>query len=128
MKLGKRKVDYVAASCLFICNTFAKERQLFFINRVWSLFDFSKSPSKIEHMSDYWIRASEISNYVYCRRSWWLKRQRGAASRNVRELKRGTDYHQQHGRTVWQAVWLRRLAFVALFVLLAFITFQLMMR
>ena len=79
-------------------------------------------------MSDYWIRASEISNYLYCRRSWWLQRQRGAASRNVRELQKGRRYHQRHGRTVWQAVWLRRLAYVVLFVLLAFVTFQLITR
>lgn len=79
-------------------------------------------------MSDLWIRASEISNYVYCRRAWWLKRQKGAASRNIRELQKGTRYHQRHGRAVWQAVWLRRLAYIVLFSLVAFVTFQLLLR
>ena len=83
--------------------------------------------SKIEHMSDYWIRASEISNYVYCRRSWWLKRKHGAASQNVRELKGGTKHHQSHGKVVWQAMWTKRLAYVLLFVFVAFMTFEFLM-
>ena len=29
---------------------------------------------KLEHMSDQLIRASEIAEYVYCHRAWWLRR------------------------------------------------------
>ncbi|HEX6385259.1 MAG TPA: hypothetical protein VF177_11360 [Anaerolineae bacterium] len=76
-------------------------------------------------MSYKWIRASEISDYVYCRRSWWLKRVRGYTAENVRELAAGTRYHQQHGRMVQQSTWLRYLAYIVLFIIVAFITFQL---
>lgn len=75
-------------------------------------------------MSDQWIRASEISMYVYCRRAWWLKRKQGVASHNVRELASGTQHHRQHGRVVWQSLWARRLAFVVLFIVMAFFAYQ----
>jgi hypothetical protein len=78
-------------------------------------------------MSEKWIRASEISNYVYCSRSWWLQRMRGYASQNVRQLETGTQYHQQHGRLLEKSVWARRLAYALLFFVVAFITFQILM-
>ena len=77
-------------------------------------------------MSDLWIQASEISSYVYCRRSWWLKRKKGVTSQNVRELRAGTQHHQQHGKLVWQTIWTRRLAYGLLFVFVAFLTFQIL--
>ena len=75
-------------------------------------------------MSYKWIRASEISDYIYCRRSWWLKRVRGYTSQNVRELAAGTEFHQQHGRVVQQSIWARYLAYILLFIIIAVITFQ----
>lgn len=80
---------------------------------------------KLEHMSDQWIRASEIGDYLYCRRSWWLKRSRGIASQNVRELARGDQHHQQHGQLVQQSVWLRRAAYLLIFVVVALVTYSL---
>lgn len=59
-----------------------------------------------------WIRASEIGEYLYCRRSWWLQRVQGLASQNVRELAEGTEYHQAHGRSVQKAMWAQRIAYV----------------
>ena len=85
------------------------------------------SVSKIEHMSDQWIQASEISSYVYCRRSWWLKRKHGAISQNVRELQGGTKHHKAHSKVVLQAIWVRRFAYLFLFIFVAFMTFQLLM-
>ena len=82
---------------------------------------------KLEHMSDNWIRASEISNFVYCQRAWWLQRVQGKASMNVRELQSGTQFHRQHGRLVTQAVWARRFAYTLLFLVVAFITYRIMM-
>lgn len=76
-------------------------------------------------MSDQWIRASEIGDYLYCRRSWWLKRSRGIASQNVRELARGAQHHQQHGQLVQQSVWLRRAAYLLIFVVVALVTYSL---
>lgn len=79
---------------------------------------------KLEHMSDNWIRASEISNFVYCQRAWWLQRVRGQSPANVRELQRGTHFHQQHGRIVTQAVWARRFAYTLFFLVVTFIAYR----
>ena len=100
--------------------------------RIFMLFlgDFLIYPikiCKIEHMSDQWIRASEISDYVYCSRSWWLKRVQGHRSQNVREMQQGTRYHQKHGRFLQQSIWAKRLAYALLFCMVAFITFQILM-
>jgi CRISPR/Cas system-associated exonuclease Cas4 (RecB family) len=78
-------------------------------------------------MSDNWVKASEISSYVYCRRSWWLKRKQGATSQNVRELQVGNRHHQEHGRLVWQSLWARRVAYALLFLVVAFMTFQILL-
>jgi CRISPR/Cas system-associated exonuclease Cas4 (RecB family) len=46
------------------------------------------------------IRASEVGEYVYCARAWWLRRVVGLepAGRERREL--GTVLHRRHGRAV----------------------------
>lgn len=77
-------------------------------------------------MSYPWVRASEIGEYVYCRRAWWLRRYAAAESQNVRELSAGTQRHQQHNRLVAQSVWARRLAYVAIFCAVAVIVFTLL--
>lgn len=67
-------------------------------------------------MSDFdLIRASEISEYVYCHRAWWLKRVEGIASRNIRELEYGTTYHETHGRQIRSA---GQLHYTALFLII----------
>jgi hypothetical protein len=76
-------------------------------------------------MSYSWIRASEIAEYVYCRRAWWLRRVRSVASTNTAQLRAGTRYHERHGRLVRRSVWLRRLAYVALFFAVAVLVFHL---
>ncbi|MEM7114920.1 MAG: hypothetical protein AAF614_20960 [Chloroflexota bacterium] len=75
-------------------------------------------------MSYQWIKASEIGDYVYCRRAWWLKRVQGNKPENVRELKAGTRHHQQHGRLVQRAIWTRRAAYVVLFCVVTVVFFQ----
>lgn len=62
------------------------------------------------------IRASEIAQYAYCARAWWLGRVKGYRSANVAAMQRGTARHRRHGRTVEGYHRLRRLA-VALLVL-----------
>lgn len=47
------------------------------------------------------IRASEIGEYIYCRRAWWLRHVQGQTSANGRELAAGTAAHATHGRLVW---------------------------
>jgi CRISPR/Cas system-associated exonuclease Cas4 (RecB family) len=46
------------------------------------------------------IRASEVGEYVYCARAWWLRRVAGLepAGRERREL--GVALHRRHGRAV----------------------------
>ncbi len=68
------------------------------------------------------IRASEIGEYVYCHRAWWLHQVQGHASANVHELTEGTARHARHGRQVSLAATLRVLAVVLLLAaLLAFL-------
>lgn len=81
---------------------------------------------KSEHMSERWIRASEIGDYLYCRRSWWLKRNQGVASQNVRALRQGTQHHKAHGQLVQQSIWMRRAAYVLIFLVVALATYQFM--
>lgn len=82
---------------------------------------------KIERMSYSWIRASEIGDYVYCRRAWWLRRVRGAASANATQMQAGTRHHEQHGRLVHRAIWAQRVAYVALFCAIAALVYRLLM-
>ena len=62
------------------------------------------------------IRASEIGEYVYCARAWWLRRVVGLepAGRERREY--GTALHRRHGRAVASS---RALLVVALVLVLA---------
>ncbi len=58
------------------------------------------------------IRASEIGEYVFCHRAWWLRHVQGFESANVRELTEGAAAHVSHGRLVSAASGLRALAFL----------------
>lgn len=77
-------------------------------------------------MSYPWIRASEIADYVYCRRAWWLRQVRGVVPANVRQLQAGTRHHEQHGRLVRRSIWAQRLAYVLLFCAVAALVFRLL--
>jgi CRISPR/Cas system-associated exonuclease Cas4 (RecB family) len=63
------------------------------------------------------IRASEISQYAFCARAWWLGRVKGYRSTNLAAMRHGEARHHAHGRTVegyhrlrWLAVALLSLA------------------
>jgi len=62
------------------------------------------------------IRASEIGQYVFCARAWWLGRVMGYRSTNLAAMRQGTARHRVHGRAVAGYHFLRRLA-VALLIL-----------
>jgi len=51
------------------------------------------------------IRASELNEYAYCARAWWLRRVRGRQPRNWMELEAGVARHRAHGRAVRGAEW-----------------------
>ncbi len=75
------------------------------------------------------LRASEIGEYIFCHRAWWLHRVQGIESANRAQMAHGTGAHAAHGRTLQRAEWLRRaaLALLALAFVLAVIgTFALM--
>ncbi|MEO6062812.1 MAG: hypothetical protein ABIQ99_12815 [Thermoflexales bacterium] len=69
------------------------------------------------------IRASELGQYAYCARAWWLQRVAGVAPTNNQDLAAGTAAHQQHGRLVWLAGALRwaAVALIALAIVAALI-------
>ena len=66
------------------------------------------------------IRASEVGQYKFCARAWWLDRVMGNPSTNRSALEDGEAAHRWHGRTVW-AVRVLTLAALVL-VALALIT------
>jgi len=57
------------------------------------------------------IRASEIGQWVYCHRAWWLARQ-GFENENVAALRSGQAEHARHNQRVTRALRLRLLACV----------------
>ena len=71
-------------------------------------------------MADPWtndqrvIRASEIGQYVYCARAWWLGSVEGVPSAHHQEMAAGTLAHLRHGQVVRTSQVLRRLAYATL--------------
>jgi hypothetical protein len=65
------------------------------------------------------IRASEIGQFVFCQRAWWLGAVQGYRPVNDAALAAGTQAHARHGRSVaasqrWQQVGYALLALGAL--------------
>ncbi len=46
------------------------------------------------------IRASEVAEYVYCARAWWLRRVAGLEPTGRPRRDRGVVAHARHGRAV----------------------------
>ncbi len=71
------------------------------------------------------IRASEIGEYIYCHRAWWLGRVQGVENANRAQLDAGIVRHRAHGVLVQRAERLRRaawtLALVALVIAIVLI-------
>ena len=60
------------------------------------------------------IRASELGQYAFCAKAWWLANVEGVPSANVREMDTGASAHEQHGQTVQLSIWLSRAGLVCL--------------
>jgi CRISPR/Cas system-associated exonuclease Cas4 (RecB family) len=60
------------------------------------------------------IRASEVGEYVYCARAWWLRREGAEQTRGHEARAAGTAWHLEHGRGVTAARRLRKLSTAAL--------------
>ena len=75
------------------------------------------------------IRASEIGEYIYCHRAWWLGRVMGVENANRAQLEAGIARHRVHGQMVRRADRLRRAALVlvavAVFLALLLLAFAL---
>ena len=61
-------------------------------------------------MSDRIIRASEIGQYDYCAKAWWLGSIEEVPPSNVRELQAGIAVHEVHGRQVQRATRVQQIA------------------
>ena len=59
-----------------------------------------KGARQAEKRDDSVIWASEVGQYVYCARAWWLARVKGHRSKNVAELAAGQTAHRRHSRAV----------------------------
>lgn len=62
------------------------------------------------------IRASEIGEYGFCHRAWWLGKVQGVENANRAALDAGVARHHEHGETVRRAIWLDRAPIVFLLV------------
>jgi len=60
------------------------------------------------------IRASEIGQYIFCARGWWLERVKGYPSAHTREMAAGQVAHLEHGRVVLRYHRLQRWAYMLL--------------
>jgi len=60
------------------------------------------------------IRASELGQYAYCARAWWLGRVLGYRSANLENMAAGEAAHVRHGQKVVSYNRLRRWAYVSL--------------
>jgi len=54
-------------------------------------------------MSGRVIRASEIGQYDFCAKAWWLGSIEGVQPSNIHELQAGAAAHAEHGRQVRRA-------------------------
>jgi hypothetical protein len=71
------------------------------------------------------IEASEIVDYIYCRRAWWLQRIVGRESRNVQQLSYGDAYHRRHRANLDKANRGRKFALMLIFLAVCFAVFWL---
>ena len=72
------------------------------------------------------IKASEIAEYIFCNRAWWLSSVSGRKSMNVRQLASGTAFHKAHGRLVRRAHQSRLLAYILLAAAVGVIIFSIL--
>lgn len=57
------------------------------------------------------IRASELAEYSFCRRAWWLNTMKGVPSHNQAALARGIQIHHRHMGDVQTASYWRKAGF-----------------
>ena len=65
--------------------------------------------------SDRHITSSEIGDYAYCQRQWWLKRVHNMRPVTTERMAQGTASHEEHWRQVRKISQNRRNIAIALF-------------
>jgi CRISPR/Cas system-associated exonuclease Cas4 (RecB family) len=75
-----------------------------------------ESAAQSKRASSRVIRASEIGEYVYCHRAWWLGRVKGVPNANRAQLDAGIVRHRAHGQSVQRADSLQRAAWVLILI------------
>jgi hypothetical protein len=63
-------------------------------------------------VADRFIRASEVGEYVFCARAWWLGRVVGRVRENPGELALGRARHAGHARSIAVSALMQRLGLV----------------
>jgi hypothetical protein len=63
-------------------------------------------------MPDRVIRTSEIGQYDFCAKAWWLGSIEGVSPSNLQQLQAGTAAHEVHGRRVRRASQMQVAAFM----------------
>lgn len=76
-------------------------------------------------MSEQVVLASEIAEYLYCRRAWWLSHVARYEIEESEALRQGSAYHRRHGGMVWRARAARWMAYVLVFLAVAVFTYVL---
>lgn len=71
-------------------------------------------------MSRRYTRASELNEFAYCRRAWYLRHVRGFTAANQARLAEGEAAHRRHGQRLHLAVWAWRLGLLLLLAGLLF--------
>jgi len=74
------------------------------------------SPNSDANPSTTIVRASEIGQYVFCHRAWWLGVVQGYRPLDEAALTAGTQAHLRHGRSVAASQRWQRVAYVLLVV------------
>lgn len=76
-------------------------------------------PGKNIARKTFLITASEVADYAYCERAWYLKR--AGAEPEGQQLAGGSEFHARHGANVERAATVRLLAIAS--ILLAIVLF-----
>jgi hypothetical protein len=63
------------------------------------------------------ISASELGEYAYCRRAWWLRAVRGVTTEA--QGNRFSSGHAAHRRHAWSLWWARALGWLAALLMVA---------
>jgi len=74
------------------------------------------SPHDVKQGKTGVLRASELAQFAYCAKGWWLTNVQGIEPRNSQELEAGQAAHRQHARLVTSYGRLRTMGYAALAV------------